>query len=45
MDASLLDGVRKHLASRVVGQRDLVDSMLICLLSQGHVLVEGMPGL
>jgi len=45
MDASLLDGVRKHLASRVVGQRELVDSMLICLLSEGHVLVEGMPGL
>ena len=45
MDSVVLDGVRKHLASRVVGQRDLVDSMLICLLSEGHVLVEGMPGL
>ena len=45
LDAALLDGVRKHLASCVVGQRDLVDSMLICLLSEGHVLVEGMPGL
>ena len=45
MDSSSLDGVRKHLASRVVGQRDLVDSMLICLVSEGHVLVEGMPGL
>ena len=45
MNAALLDGVRKHLATCVVGQRDLVDSMLICLLSEGHVLVEGMPGL
>ena len=45
LNSSLLDGVRKHLASRVVGQHDLVDSMLICLLSKGHVLVEGMPGL
>ncbi len=45
LDASLMDGVRSHLASRVIGQRDLVDSMLICLLSQGHLLVEGMPGL
>ena len=42
---SSLDSVRTHLASRVVGQRDLVDSMLICLVSEGHVLVEGMPGL
>jgi MoxR-like ATPase len=45
LDASLLNGVRKHLASRVIGQHDLVDCMLICLLSNGHVLVEGMPGL
>ncbi len=45
MDSAMLDGVRKHLASRVIGQHDLVDSMLICLLSEGHVLVEGMPGL
>ncbi len=42
---SSLDSVRAHLASRVVGQHDLIDSMLICLVSNGHVLVEGMPGL
>jgi MoxR-like ATPase len=29
----------------VVGQRALVDGLLIALLSQGHVLVEGVPGL
>jgi MoxR-like ATPase len=45
MGPSVLDGVRTHLASRVVGQRALVDSMLICLISEGHLLVEGMPGL
>jgi len=45
IDPSVLDGVRAHLASRVIGQRELIDSMLICLLSQGHLLVEGMPGL
>jgi len=45
ISSSSLDSVRTHLASRVVGQRDLVDSMLICLVSNGHVLVEGMPGL
>jgi len=45
LDPSLLDGVRKHLATRVVGQRALVDSMLICVVSEGHMLVEGMPGL
>jgi MoxR-like ATPase len=45
IDPSVLDSVRAHLASRVIGQRELIDSMLICLLSQGHLLVEGMPGL
>ena len=45
LDPSVLESVRTHLASRVIGQRELIDSMLICLLSQGHLLVEGMPGL
>jgi len=45
VDRGILDGVRTHIASRIVGQHDLVDSMLICLLSEGHLLVEGMPGL
>ena len=45
MDASALDSVREHLATRVIGQRELVDTMLICLISEGHLLVEGMPGL
>nr|CRH05546.1 Conserved hypothetical protein; MoxR-like ATPases domain [Candidatus Magnetococcus massalia] len=45
MDHRLLDPLRKHIASRVIGQQKLVDSMLICLLSDGHMLVEGLPGL
>jgi len=40
-----LKPVRDHIASRIVGQQRFVDSMLICLLSDGHLLVEGMPGL
>lgn len=45
MDASLFDTLREHLAQHLIGQTHLVDSMLICLLSDGHMLVEGMPGL
>lgn len=45
MDSTHLDSVRKHLASRIIGQQELINSMLICLLSDGHMLVEGMPGL
>jgi MoxR-like ATPase len=40
-----LTAVRNHIASRIVGQQSFIDSMLICLLSGGHLLVEGMPGL
>lgn len=40
-----LNIVREHLISRIIGQKSFIDSMLICLLSDGHLLVEGMPGL
>ncbi len=35
-----------HQVSRViVGQRELIDDVLLCLLAEGHVLLEGVPGL
>ena len=40
-----LDSLREHIASRVIGQQRLVDSMITCLLSDGHLLVQGLPGL
>jgi len=40
-----LKPVRDHIAARIIGQQRFVDSMFICLLSDGHLLVEGMPGL
>ena len=45
MSSKDLAPVREHIATRVVGQESLVDGMLICLLSDGHLLVEGAPGL
>ena len=29
----------------IVGQKHLIDSLLIGLLSDGHILLEGVPGL
>ncbi len=40
-----LGTLRAHMATRIIGQQHLIDSMLVCLLSDGHMLVEGMPGL
>ncbi len=45
MNPSDLNSLREHLASRIIGQKDFIDSMLICLLSDGHLLIEGLPGL
>ncbi|KOR31016.1 ATPase AAA [Achromatium sp. WMS2] len=45
MTPSDLNLVREHIGSRIIGQKSFIDSMLICLLSSGHLLVEGMPGL
>ncbi len=40
-----LNEVRQEIAKVIVGQQDVVDGVLICLLSGGHVLLEGVPGL
>ncbi|MBD3816635.1 MAG: AAA family ATPase, partial [Halothiobacillus sp.] len=40
-----LQTLRDHLAQHIVGQRTLVDRLLIGLLTGGHLLVEGLPGL
>lgn len=40
-----LDRVRKEIAKIIVGQQDIVDGVLICLMAGGHVLLEGVPGL
>ena len=40
-----LDQIRKEIAKVIVGQQDIVDGVLICLISGGHVLLEGVPGL
>ena len=37
--------VTKGMDQTIVGQKHLIDSLLIALLSNGHVLLEGVPGL
>jgi len=40
-----LSKVREEVARAVVGQRNMVDRLLVGLVSGGHVLLEGVPGL
>lgn len=37
--------VTRGMDQTIVGQKHLIDSLLIALLSNGHVLLEGVPGL
>ncbi|HEX7675936.1 MAG TPA: MoxR family ATPase [Bdellovibrio sp.] len=37
--------INKMISERIVGQQRLIENILICLLSDGHMLIEGMPGL
>jgi len=41
----LLDLIRQEISKIIVGQRDVVDGVLICLLAGGHVLLDPVPGL
>ena len=37
--------LKKYIQQRIIGQEVLVDRLLIALLADGHLLVEGAPGL
>ena len=37
--------LKDYMNANIVGQADLVDKLLIALLADGHLLVEGAPGL
>ena len=39
------DRMREEVGKLVVGQRELVDLLIVSLLAGGHVLVEGVPGI
>ena len=41
---SKIQDIKKEVSKIVVGHESLIDSMLIALLSDGHLLVEGVPG-
>ncbi|MCL2245180.1 MAG: AAA family ATPase [Treponema sp.] len=41
----LVDAYRKEMALRIVGQREMLDGLLIALVAGGHILLEGVPGL
>ena len=43
--SQFVDALRAEMGRTIVGQADMVDRLLIGLLANGHVLLEGVPGL
>ncbi len=43
--SGFVSDIQKGMSQAIVGQKKLVDSLLIGLLSDGHILLEGVPGL
>ncbi|MCE5200322.1 MAG: MoxR family ATPase [Armatimonadota bacterium] len=39
------ESLRAEIRKVVAGQEDVVEQMLVCVLSRGHVLLEGVPGI
>lgn len=44
-ESSFVDMVNLEMNKVIIGQKHLLDSLLIGLLSNGHILLEGLPGL
>lgn len=44
-ESSFVDIVQMEMGKVIVGQKSLIENLLIGLLANGHILLEGMPGL
>lgn len=40
-----LSNLLQSIQSKIIGQHQIIEQMLVCLLTDGHALLEGMPGL
>ena len=41
---NISDAIKQQLSRVIVGQTDLMDLMIIAILTKGHILIEGVPG-
>jgi MoxR-like ATPase len=45
MRSTLIEEIKQEISKSVVAQEKMIESLLIGLLCQGHILLEGVPGL
>ncbi len=44
-ESLFLHDLKQEIAKVIVGQEDLVNKILVALIADGHILIEGVPGL
>ena len=44
-DSAFLVPLQNEMSKVIIGQQYMLDRLLIALLSNGHILLEGVPGL
>ena len=44
-ESAVIDMLTMELGKVIIGQKEMVERMLVALLSDGHILLEGVPGL
>ena len=44
-ESAFVDALTMELRKNIVGQKHMIESLMIGLLSNGHILLEGVPGL
>ncbi len=44
-ESAFIDLIQSELRKVIIGQKDMVEGLLIGLLADGHILLEGVPGL
>ena len=43
--SSFVDNLKKGMSDVIIGQDELINKILISMLSNGHILLDGVPGL
>ena len=43
--STFVESLRESISQVIVGQNELIDKILISIISNGHILLEGVPGL
>ena len=44
-ESIFIDSIKQEVGKVIVGQSELIDRLIIGLLTNGHILLEGVPGL